>query len=254
MNGNKNSQGLRLVHWNKENSSMSSKLNDIKQIISTHRPHCLGISEANIKTNQDIKLFSIDDYNIFLAPPSLSGIVRLAVYVHKDMVVKLRQDLMSPELSSVWLEAGLKNQKKILINQMYREWQQLGVQDSINITEQLTRWSKYLDLWETALCSGREVISLGDYNINHCNWMDQNVPRSSQTYKLKSLISALFTRIFPHGISQLVSGPTRHFPGQKPSGLDHLYTNVPEKISAVSKYFCRVSNHMITSEVRKVNK
>ena len=101
--------------------------------------------------------------------------------------------------------------------------------DSVSVPEQLSRWLRYLDLWEKALDTGDEVICMGDYNLNHCNWMDKNISRSCQTYKLRHLISALFTRIFPYGVSQLVVGPTRFFPGQKPSGLDHLFTNKPEK-------------------------
>ena len=62
--------------------------------------------------------------------------------------------------------------------------------------------------------------------------LDQ-LTRSNQSYKLRELISALFTRIFPYGVTQLVTGPTRHFPGQVSSGLDHYYFNRPDKMSAV---------------------
>ena len=78
-----------------------------------------------------------------------------------------------------------------------------------------------------------------------------NISRSSQTYKLRLLINNLFSKIFPHGISQLVSGPTRHFPGQKSSGLDHLYTNAPDKICNVEKHFCGGSDHMLITASRK---
>ena len=89
---------------------------------------------------------------------------------------------MDPDLSTIWVEAGFRNSKKILINNFYREWQRLGVANSVSIPEQLTRWESHLTSWEEALRSGKEVISLGDYNINHCNWIDLNVPKSSQTY------------------------------------------------------------------------
>ena len=115
-------KGLRICHWNKANSAMLSKLSEIKNIISTHKPHCLGISEANININQDINIFNIADYRILLGPPSSNGIIRLVVYIHKDLNVKIRPDLMSHDLNSIWFEAGLRNQKKILINQTYREW------------------------------------------------------------------------------------------------------------------------------------
>ena len=233
--GNKKKQGLRLCHWNKSNSSLLKKMPEIRNIVSRYRPHLLGISEANCHKNQDTSLFSIKDYKTFLGPASNNGMIRILLYVHKDISVNLRPDLMSPDLSSIWVEAGFKHNKKILINRFYREWQKLGVADSVSIPEQLIRWETHLTSWETALGSGKEVISLGDYNVNHCNWTDCNLPKSSQTYKLKSLITALFTRILPLGVSQLVQGPTRFFPGQKSSGLDHFFTTNPEKNIKLTK-------------------
>ena len=122
--------------------------------------------------------------------------------------------------------------------------------DSLSIPEQLSRWQEHISMWESALNSGLEVVSLGDYNINHCNWMEKNISRSNQTYKLRSLIDELFVRILPLGVSQLVTGPTRHFPGQKSTGLDHIYTNTPEKIINVQKFFCGGSDHMLIYAVR----
>ena len=47
VNGNRNKKGLHICHWNKSNSSMPSKMSEIRNLISVHRPHFLGISEAN---------------------------------------------------------------------------------------------------------------------------------------------------------------------------------------------------------------
>ena len=113
-----------------------------KNIISVHRPHIFGVSEANFNSNQDISQISISDYSILLGPVSKNGLIRLLLYVHKDVVFKVRNDLTDQDLCSIWLEAGLKIKKKILINHFYREWQQMGVQDSNDVLEQLVRWNK----------------------------------------------------------------------------------------------------------------
>ena len=60
-----------------------------------------------------------------------------------------------------------------------------------------------------ALLEGKEVIVIGDMNINHLNWTEYNLPASNQTAKLRSLIDILFTKIFPHGVSQLVTVATQ---------------------------------------------
>jgi hypothetical protein len=132
-------------------------------------------------------------------------------------VVKLRPDLMSNDHTSIWMEVVLPHHKKILICQAYREWQLLGQSDksSLAVAEQMNRWTVLLDQWERALDTGMEVHLLGDLNINHCNWTSSILPSSSQTNTLKSLIQALFTRILPRGVSQMVTGPTRHWPGQE---------------------------------------
>ena len=128
--------------------------------------------EANIHKNQDMKVYSIPDYHFYLGPPSQTGMIRIIVYVHKDVKVKLRQDLMCSNLNSVWLEAGLARNKRILVNNLYREWRHLGDDSALSIPEQLNDWLEHLQYWEKALDSGFEVVCLGDYNLNHCNWTD----------------------------------------------------------------------------------
>ena len=253
VNGNRSSKGIKIGHWNKGNSHLVNKMAEIKNIIGSHHPHILGVSEANLHGDHDQSLAAITDYNLHVCPtitnPSMS-MSRVVVYTHKDIVAKARPDLMCETYSSIWLEVGLPNHKKFLVNQSYREWQQRGNKSSNSIPEQLTRWLKFLDQWERALATGMEVHCVGDMNLNHCNWTDPNLPRTNQSYKLRELTSALFTKIMPHGVSQLVSGPTRHFPGQVSTGLDHYYTNRPDKLAAVQTHHCGGSDHMLITAVR----
>ena len=229
---------------------------EIKNIINGLHPHLLGISEANLKTEHDRNLVHLDDYTLHTCPtinnPNLLT-SRVVVYTHKSLVVKPRPDLMCDSFSSVWMEVGLPRHKKFLVAQVYREWQlpnQGGDKSSLSVHEQLSRWTVFLDQWERALDSGLEVHVLGDMNLNHCNWTDQSIPSSNQTSRLRPLITALFYQIFPHGVSQHVQGPTRHFPGQVSTGLDHYYTNRPDKISDVKTQHCGGSDHMLVFAVR----
>ena len=176
------------------------------------------------------------------------GTSRVVVYTHKSLVVKPRPDLMCDSYSSVWMEVGLPHHKKFLVAQAYREWQlpnQRGNKSSLSVQEQLNRWTVFLDQWQKALDTGLEVHVLGDMNLNHCDWVNQNLTCTNQSYRLRSLIQALFSRILPQGVSQLVRGPTRHFPGHESSGLDHYYTNRPEKMSQVQTQYCGSSDHML---------
>ena len=116
-NGNRQKSGMRICHWNKSNSKLQSKMSEIKKLINIHKPHIFGISEANLSVNQDQTIVSIPDYKLYVGPSSQTGLIRLVVYVHKEVSSKLRPDLMDPTLNSVWLEASLKNSKNVLINQ-----------------------------------------------------------------------------------------------------------------------------------------
>ena len=115
---------------------------------------------------------------------------------------------------------------------------------------QLTRWSIFLDMWERALVSGQEVIVMMDANLDFLKWTKTDLPLTDSTVKLRPLIKKLFESIFIHGVVQLVNCPTRFWPGQEPSGLDHAYTNRPEKMSTVVTQFRGGSDHKLLKVTR----
>ena len=98
----------------------------------------------------------------------------------------------------------------------YHEWRYLGQDSAISSTlaAQKERWSVLLSQWERALAEDKEVLVLMDANIDFLRWADQNPPANSSTARLRPLIEELFSRILPHGVSQLVTVPTRFWPGQ----------------------------------------
>ena len=59
------------------------------------------------------------------------------------------------------------------------------------------------------------------------------------------LIPIIFDRILPQGVIQLVRGATRIEKGCPKTGLDHLYSNKPEKLSSVETFFTGVSDHKL---------
>ena len=95
------------------------------------------------------------------------------------------------------------------------------------LAAQLHRWNILLNMWEKALLEGKEVILMMDANLDFLKWTRDDLPTTDSTKRLKPLIEQLFSKIFPHGVSQLVTVPTRFWPGTPGSGLDHIYTNMP---------------------------
>ena len=92
-----------------------------------------------------------------------------------------------------------------------------------------------------------------DANIDFLTWTKEDLPSHHSSIKLRPLTQALFTRILPHGVSQMVTTATRAERGVPVTGLDHLYTNRPEKLSEVQTEFTGMSDHKIVT-VRKFSK
>ena len=135
----------------------------------------------------------------------------------------------------------------------YRQWCLLGQSDnsSTSVHEQLARWTVFLDKWEKALAEDKEVIVALDANIDHLTWrMQDSLPPHSSSVRLKPLIDALFTRIIPLGVTQLVNGSTRMDTGQPRTILDHLYTNKVDKLSSVQTLFTGTSDHKLLKVIR----
>ena len=155
-------------------------------------------------------------------------------------------------ISAIWLEVGLPHKKNILICQGYGEWKYLGQADASSgtVAAKLERWSTFLNLWEQALLEGKEVIVMMDANLDFLKWRRDNLPANDSTVRLKSLVELLFNRIFPHGVSQVLTVFTRSWPGQEDAGLDHIYTNKPEKLSNVYAEFAGGSDHKLIKITR----
>ena len=160
--------------------------------------------------------------------------------------MKVRHDLMNDSFSSIWLEIGLPRQKKILVCNIYREWQYLGQEDhsSNSVNSQLNRWISFIDQWEQAVSEDKEIHCLGDFNMNCLNW------DSPSTARLKPLKDQLYDRIIPHGFAQLITVATQIWRGQEASCLDHYYCNRPEKVSNVHAYFTGASDHKLIIATR----
>ena len=224
-------------------------MHEIEQVVSDHHPHLLGISESNHKRVHDIEDVQLQEYDLILSKTIDNDqleVSRVVCYKHQSLVGKVREDLMSDEFSSIWLEIGLPRKKKFLVCQLYREWRYLGQPDrgehSHSIQEQIRRWVIFLDQWEQALVSGKEVIVLGDCNLDFLKF-----DRSGQ---LQPLVDAMFQKIYPHGVVQCVQEPTHSWPGQVSSGLDHIYTSVPEKLSPAQIKFIGSSDHRLILATR----
>ena len=249
-------KGITCVYWNKGPSFLCNRMVDIEYMVKEHKPHIIGLGELNFKNDHDLGAVQVPGYTLHLDScidnPSL-GMARVGVYTHESLRVKRRTDLEDDTVAAVWLECGLPNQQGILVCVGYRQWRLVGQNDntSASVQEQFNRWSAFLDKWESALMENKEVIVTLDANLDHLTWRStEGLPLHHSSVRLKSLVDALFDRIIPLGVTQLVRCATRLERGQPRTGLDHLYSNRSEKLSAVQTFFSGVSDHKLLKVTR----
>ena len=261
INGNRESRGKKLtaMYWNKGNSYLVNKMEDIKTLVEQHKPMIFGIGEANVTADHDLKDVQLVDYNLHLASsiknPNMR-ISRVVVYTHKKLVVKKREDLEDEETQAIFLEGGLANQRKTLWLMAYRQWKlvsvpgpgqrAVGVAGTETIAVQGERWGRILASWSKMLQEGKEVVSMMDSNLDHTNWTEdhETLARHSTSWTHRDLIEKLFNEVFSEGAVNMVAGPTWHR-GQLKAGLDQVTSNKPEKLSPVEVLWTGMSDHAV---------
>ena len=64
LNGNRQSRGIKLAHWNAGSAYLANKMQEIEQVVSENHPHLLGISEANLKRGHDLDDVQLQGYDL----------------------------------------------------------------------------------------------------------------------------------------------------------------------------------------------
>ena len=260
--GNRRSagKGLKLSTWNAGSSYLENKINEIEAVINSIRPHILVISESNLKQSHDTTNVQLPNYELFVSKTlennEVNNTSRVIIYKHDEIVGKMRPDLMDKSVDSVWLEVGFKHHKKLLIGGHYRVWQnlgQMGNRESLSTTAQLTRWKLFLSQWKKAILEDKETIVMGDINLDWNTAMKSDPPGDggdSTYYKTRPLAEELSRQILPLGVTQMVRGITRSWPGHKDSTIDLMFTTNPDKMSEPRTLIRSSSDHRLVMSTR----
>ena len=192
--GNRSNRGIKLANWNAGSAYLHNKMDDLVDVVSDLHPYVPGVSEANFRRKHSLEDVQIPEYDLVLSKTFENEqlrISRVVGYKHQSMVGKVREDLMDDNFSSIWLELGLPRKRKFLVCQLYREWQYLGQDDhsSRSVQAQFLRWSVFLNQWERALNSGKEVVVIGDFNLEFS--------RLRNIGQLQPLADQLVEQIYP---------------------------------------------------------
>ena len=253
VNGNR-SKGIQNAHLNIR--SLKNKMCEVKNLVKEHSPNILGLSECELnKVNNhfDENKLKIPGYQI-LFPKSWTkhGFARVVVYVKTSLEYEQVTDLEDDTVQSVWLRGGFKNGKKIFFCHGYRE--HTGCLGN-SISAQRSSLDLFLSQWEAAAEFGNptepnEVHISGDMNLDSLNdrWLQHD-------YNLFSLSRMVHECCNMSNFSQLVKEPTRlqYNSVQNTTSIsciDHVYTNVKYRCSAVTVTSFGNSDHDMISYAR----
>ena len=184
------------------------------------------------------------------------GWARTGILIQNGIQYKRRPDLEEPGLSTVWLQVGVHGSKHFLVQATYRQFQRLGRTGSGTHPSQRARWDRILSNWERAILEDREIVTLGDMNIDSLLW-DTPTENWAPYDKAKiPLYLMLRERILNTGTTKVNSEYTRseNQPGGRISCLDHIYTNHPEKINNHTTIHSTFSDHSMVILNKRVKK
>ena len=169
----------------------------------------------------------IQGYNLIMQSDfNVKGTSKLVVLTRDDLVYKILNDKMEPDIASIWLAIQRKGKKPFILGAFYREHHLLmghnNGQENLTADPRLqkNRLNKFLVQWsEVDLRS--DIMIAGDLNLDHQKWSHPEPGQEHMVADMKDRIETL-------GFSQMVRGPTRHWKNTTPSLLDHVWLNMPQ--------------------------
>ena len=123
--GNRTNRGIKFSHWNAGSAYLENKIHKVEQALDSYHSHILGVSEVNLNKYHDLNNVQIDNYDLITCETMNNVNLQyssVVVYKHYSIIAKVLDDLMSPELSPIWLECGLPMKRKFLVCNMYCKW------------------------------------------------------------------------------------------------------------------------------------
>ncbi len=170
-----------------------------------------------------------------------SQCARLIVLV-KDTVynqVTIREDLMSRDVPSVWLDISTGKQTTTVCF-TYREWSPKGVKTSEATHAALATLVNQIEI----ACTGRRpVLLMGDLNLCQDRWDLPTYPHRALADHLRDGLASCGLDILPVGHTY-ISNHRNPEGGFTRSALDHIYTNTPSCLQDWGKVDCGLSDHV----------
>lgn len=206
------SNGLSLMHVNLNTLNNNTKDNLITLLSPLSKsPNLIAISETRFTAQTDLANFDLPGYKcldkdlIDISPTRAGG---TALYHDSLLNVIPRPDLRieMPYVENVWVEIIQPEDKNIIIGVIYRHPRRI-VSEIDNFTNTLN------EILIKINSESKLSFICGDMNLNLID------------YDVDDHVSGFLDMIYSNSFFPCITKPTRIVPDQRPSLIDHIYTN-----------------------------
>ena len=125
------------------------------------------INEANLDIKHEVMLIKIEGYNLEVDKMYKHfNNARSIMYVRKKLSYERIKKYENENDSSIVIRIGLPNKKKFYIYGIYRQWSLPNDKESKSISKQEERWKLSINQMSKVLDLDKEVLIIGDINLN----------------------------------------------------------------------------------------
>ena len=225
---------------------MVNRMDDIKQMVNIFKPNMMTITEANITKFTHLPSIQIEGFCTEMDEiRELGKRSQVVVYISKELSYKRRKDLETPQIAVVWIELTTIKKKRILTCHGYREWNDQAAidQNGKNIEEQKQRLTMMMSGWEKAVAENKLLIVQGDWNVDMTMMSENEQQQTSHNKFTKPLYEMMTNSAEDLNLTLLTTQASRFQGNDKPSALDIILTNQPNRISE-PQYHPTRSDHL----------
>ena len=244
---------IKILQLNKGDSDLSNRTDQINTIIDHHKPQLFIINELNTESNDLITRNQFPNFKLEVDNLEITDHrSRTGILIHRDIQYKRRRDLETPGTSTIWIQLNQPGRKSLLIQGIYRQFQRLGKPNTESIRAQTIRWELILQKWEKAISENKEIITLGDINLNTLRWDVSPHLKSSYEHTQAPLVQLFREQILNNGFKIINKTPTKYknTVDSKPACSDLILTNRTDKIVSFQTGLHSFSDHTLQSVTR----
>ena len=200
-----------VMNLNKGDALLQNRIVQINNIISKYRPDIFSINELNLEKYDDTTPKQFPQYKLECDDLRKTDLMaRTGLLIHTNTKYSRRRDLETRGAAVVWIQISQRGKKIVLIQSIYRQFQMLSKPGTGTPQQQYQRWKSIVDKWSQASKEKKEIITLGNLNLNYLAW-DLNPPQMAANDRSQlKMVDYLKAQIMTQGHSVTNTKPTRN--------------------------------------------